>query len=305
MLEYSVVIPVYNEEENLGELYTRLVKILEEIGKSFEIVFIDDGSEDSSFVTLKELASRDKRVKVIKFTRNFGQHPAIMAGFRFCQGKAIILMDADLQNPPEEIPKLIKEYKKGYDIVYGVREKRKDPFWRKIGSEIVLYLIRKMLNFHIPDVVSAFRIMDRKVIEGLKNMKEKQYYIATLIAWMGFSYTTVPVTHSPREKGKTGYNLFKLIFLTLDMIVGFSYAPLRWATMIGGGFAFGSIVAALYILWQKLVMKIGVPGFASLFVGITFLSGVQMILLGIIGEYIARIYREAQKRPDYVIDEII
>ncbi len=301
----SVVIPVYNEEEVLPELHRRLTRTMKDIGQTYEIVFVDDGSKDRSFEILKTLKEQDEHLRIIKFTRNFGQHPAIMAGFNNCVGEAVVLMDADLQNPPEEIPKLLEKFREGYDIVYGVRERRKDPLHRRIGARIAKWLVRKVLKVDILDSLTAFRVMSGRVLDTLTQMKEQQYYIGALMAWMGYSSATVPVRHAERFTGKSHYSMYKLIFMTIDMLIGFSYVPLKWASKTGFALASISLLYGFYILIRALAGRVGVPGYASIFAGMMFLSGVQMIFLGVIGEYLARIYREAKGRPYYVIDDII
>ncbi len=301
----SVVIPVYNEEGVLPELYRRLTRTMRDIGQTYEIIFVDDGSKDRSFEILRILREQDDHLKIIKFTRNFGQHPAIMAGFNNCAGEAVVLMDADLQNPPEEIPRLLEKFREGYDIVYGVRERRKDPLHRRIGARMAKWLVRKVLKVDILDSLTAFRVMSGRVLDTLTQMKEQQYYIGALMAWMGYSSAAVPVGHAERFAGKSHYSIYKLIFMTIDMLIGFSYVPLKWASKTGFALASISLLYGLYILIRALTGRVGVPGYASIFAGMMFLSGVQMIFLGVIGEYLARIYREAKGRPYYVIDDII
>jgi glycosyltransferase involved in cell wall biosynthesis len=301
----SVVIPVYNEEEVLPELYRRLTRTMKDIGQTYEIVFVDDGSKDRSFEILKTLKKQDEHLRIIKFTRNFGQHPAIMAGFSNCVGEAVVLMDADLQNPPEEIPKLLEKFREGYDVVYGIRGERKDSFYRKIGSGLAKWLMCKILKLDIPDSVTSFRIMDKRVIDTFSQIKEQHYYIAALMAWMGYSTASVPVEHAERFAGESHYSVRKLVFMTIDMIIGFSYAPLKWASKIGFGLSSVSLLYGLYILVRALTGRVGIPGYASLFVGMMFLSGIQMMFLGVIGEYLARVYREAKGRPYYIIDKIL
>jgi polyisoprenyl-phosphate glycosyltransferase len=310
-MKFSIIIPVFNEEGNIPELYRRLTAVMEKqcrddgvAVESYEIIMVDDGSKDSSWKMIRELSGNDRRVKGISFSRNFGQHPAIMAGFRKCSGDVVILMDADLQNPPEEIPRLIDKLKEGYELVYGVRAERKDSVWRRIGSRIVHKLFLKLLGgFDIPDAVTAFRAMRRKVIESFLEIKGRHFYIAALMAWMGFKSTTVKVRHDGRYSGQSKYKLSKLIFMTMDMIVGFTYKPLKIASISGFTISAISFLFALYIIIRRLFFSIGVPGYASIIVAIAFFSGLQILFLGIIGEYIARIYREAKGRPYYIINE--
>jgi len=330
---FSIVVPVFNEERNLPELYKRLTTVMDELCKQvkgdsllqaiktgaddtddiywaedicYEIIMVDDGSTDLSWQIIKALHEKDKRIKGISFARNFGQHPAIMAGFKECAGAIVILMDADLQNPPEEIPKLIYKIKEGYDIVYGVRSQRKDKVWRKLGSRLVHKLMTKLLGgVEVPDTITSFRAMKKKVITRLLEIKEHQFYIAALIAWMGFKSTTVEVRHEQRLYGRSKYKPSQLVFLTVDMIIGFTYKPLKFASIAGFTISAISFLFGVHIIIRKLFFAIGVPGYASLIVAIAFFSGLQILFLGIIGEYIARIYREAKGRPYYIVNEKI
>jgi len=328
---FSIVVPVFNEEHNIPQLYKRLTMVMDDLcsqvernpawqaiktdgnnsddiqwsGKRcYEIIMVDDGSTDLSWQLIKALHEKDKRIKGISFSRNFGQHPAIMAGFKECSGAVIILMDADLQNPPEEIPKLIYKIKEGYDIVYGVRAHRKDEGWRKFGSKFVHKLMTKLLGgVEIPDAVTSFRAMKKRVVDRLLETKEQQFYIAALIAWMGFKSTTVEVRHEKRLYGRSKYRPSQLVFMTVDMIIGFTYKPLKFASIAGFTISAISFLFGLHIIIRKLFFAIGVPGYASLIVAIAFFSGLQILFLGVIGEYIARIYREAKGRPYYIINE--
>lgn len=304
-VEISVVIPVFNNAGSLKELYTRLTQVLESLGKSHEILFVDDGSTDGSFQRLKELNAQDKRVKVLRFTRNFGQHPALAAGFRRCSGKVVIQMDADLQNPPEEILKLLDKYREGYDVVFGVRKKRKDPLYRKMSSSLVSWMLKKFIGHSAQTNISAFKVMGRQVVDALNQCQERFRFTSGLISWLGFSQIGVEVEHAERAGGKPSYNFFKLVFLTLDLVTGFSYLPLRMASVLGLIFALMGLISGSYILLKKLFIGYYILGYASIIVGILFFSGIQLLCLGIIGEYLARIYRETQGRPLYVIKETV
>lgn len=301
----SVIIPVYNEETNLPALYARLTEVLNQCASSYELIFINDGSCDRSLELLREFQKQDTHVVVIALTRNFGQHPAIVAGFHTCRGEAVVLIDADLQNPPEEIPKLLEKFYEGIDVVYGIRQGRTDHTWRKLGSHFVVWLMRKLLSVELPqDMVSNFRVIHRKVVTALNSVREQQYDTALMMAWMGFSHQGVEVNHASRQTGESKYTTWKLIFLTLDMLIGFTDAPLRLASFCGMVLAMISLILGTYIGVQRLRGVIDVEGYTSLFVGLTFLAGIQLVFLGVIGEYIARIYREIKGRPYYVIDRI-
>lgn len=303
-IELSVVIPVFNAADTVKELYRRLTKVLEHLEKVYEIIFIDDGSTDESVQILKELHTQDKHVKVVRFTRNFGQHPALAAGFRQCKGQVVVQMDADLQNPPEEIPKLLEKHRQGYDVVFGIRKRRKDSLYRKISSSIVTWMMKQCMNASQANP-TAFKVMSSQVIDAFNQCQEKSRFTSGLISWLGFSQTGVEVEHVERASGKSSYSFLKLFFLTLDLVTGFSSLPLQIASVIGFVFAFLGLISGLYILLKKLFIGYYILGYASVIVAILFFSGIQLLCLGIIGEYLARVYREAQGRPLYIIKEIV
>jgi dolichol-phosphate mannosyltransferase len=304
-LAISVIVPVYNEAANLPELHRRLTATLQSMAVSYELVFIDDGSQDQSLLVLKELQQQDPATIVLKLTRNFGQHPAIVAGLHRVCGEAVVLIDADLQNPPEEIPNLYRHFQEGIAVVYGIRATRDDKGWRKGGSQFVMWLSQQLLGVELPqDMISGFRIIHRNVVKALNNIREQQYDTSLMMLWLGFSHRGVVVTHHQRHYGESKYTTWKLIYLTVDMLVGFSDFPLRFASIMGSLLALLSILVGGYMALQRVRGIIDVPGYASVFVGITFLAGVQLLFLGIIGEYIARIYREMKGRPYYVVEEV-
>lgn len=304
-IDISIIVPVFNEEENLPELYRRLTDTLTNLVKKYEIIFIDDGSSDDSLKKLCEFQKQDPKVTVIKLARNFGQHPAIVAGLHRVKGKGIVLIDADLQNPPEEIATLYQTFLTGIDVVYGIRAGREDAGWRRFGSSFVIWLTEKMLGIKVPsDMISGFRIIHHKVARTLNNIREQQYDTSIMMLWLGFSHKGVVVRHDNRLAGESKYNLWKLLYLTLDMLIGFSDFPLRATSIAGSMLALASILLAVYIAVLRILGGVSVEGYASLFAGITFLAGIQLLFLGIIGEYIARIYREIKGRPYYVVGEI-
>lgn len=301
----SVIVPVFNEENNISELYKRLTETLTNLGKSYELFFVDDGSSDNSLKKLQEIQKQDSKVIVIKLARNFGQHPAIVAALHRVSGEAVVLIDADLQNPPEEIATLYEKFLQGIDVVYGIRAGREDAGWRRFGSNFVIWLTEKMLGIKVPaDMISGFRIIHHKVVKTLNNIKEQQYDTSVMMLWLGFSHAGVVVRHDNRLSGESKYSIWKLLFLTLDMLIGFSDFPLRAASFMGSLLALISIILGTYMLVLRLYGGVSVEGYTSLFVGITFLAGIQLLFLGVIGEYIARIYRELKGRPYYVIGEI-
>lgn len=297
-----MVIPVFNEEGNLEVLHSRLTKVMAGLGEPYEIIFIDDGSTDNSFQILKDLHLKDANVKIIRFTRNFGQHPAIMAGFDIVQGQVVITLDADLQNPPEEINKLIKKLDEGYEVVFGVLKHRKHSIIKSIGSAFARKVLSKILSTETT-YVSAFRVMRLYVVTQLKLLNEKSKFLDGLICWMGFKIGTVEVEHQKRFAGKTKYNLFKMINLWFDMVVSLTDIPLKISTYIGMGLGVISFILALVYLILYFVTGYSVPGFATTVILISFFAGVQLFSLGILGEYIGRMSKEVKNKPEYIIRE--
>jgi glycosyltransferase involved in cell wall biosynthesis len=299
VIEYSVVIPVYNSEATLEELYSRLQSVLKPISGNFEIIFIDDASHDRSWQKLEELHSRDNRVKVIQLMYNFGQHNAIMCGFHFVQGEYVITMDDDLQNPPEEIPKLIDRIKEGYDLVYGEYLSKKHNWFRNIGSSLVQLMYRKVFNVY--NNLSAFRIIKRQLIQNILNYDRNYVFIDGLLAWNTKNIGEIRVLHRERKHGRSGYGLGKLITLSLNMITNFSVVPLQMASILGLLFALLGFIMGVLFFVKKIIFGIPLTGYASLIVAITIFSGIQLLSLGLIGEYIGRIHININKRPQYEI----
>jgi len=303
---YSIVIPVLNEEKVLNELYKRLTKVMTDIGESYEIIFINDGSTDNSLKIMKQLQTHDKRIKIIDFSRNFGHQIAITAGIDFTSGDAVITIDADLQDPPEVIPDLIKKWKEGYEVIYGIREKRKgENFFKKITTLIFYRLINKITMINMPPDSGDFRLIDKKVVNNLKNIRENNRYVRGLTYWIGFKQIGVPYERDKRFAGKSKYPIKKSFKLAYDAIFSFSNFPLKIATYFGFIVSFLSFLYLIYALIIKLFTNSVIHGWTSLMISILFLGGVQLICLGIIGEYIARINDEVKKRPLYIIKEII
>ncbi|UCC39062.1 MAG: glycosyltransferase family 2 protein [Candidatus Aminicenantes bacterium] len=302
-MDISIVIPVYNEEKNLPELYKRLFRIIKRLKKSCEIIFVDDGSTDESFEILKKTNRRNENVKVIKFSRNFGHHIAISAGLDHSRGNAVVLMDGDLQDPPEEIPKLYEKYKEGYDIVYAVRKTRKDPFLKKAVSKFFHLIFRLLGKIETPPESGIFRIMSRQSVEALQSCRERSRFITALINWTGFSHIGVETRRESRYAGRSKYNLFKSLRLAMDGFMSFSFFPLRIATYIGFFVALISFTMMIYMLIKKLFFGIPILGYVSIIISVLFIGGVQLLIIGIMGEYIGRIYTEVKSRPMYIIKE--
>ena len=299
-VKFSVVIPVFNEKGNLDALYARLTRVMEDLGEPYEAIFIDDGSTDGSLQILRNLHQKDSNIKVIRFTRNFGQHAAIMAGFDSAQGEVIITLDSDLQNPPEEIPKLLRKLDEGYEIVFGVLQQRKHSAFRKAGSAFSKWILSRIMPVDVTNI-SAFRALESCVIAQLRRFSERSKFLDGLLCWMGFKIGTIEVEHHERRTGKTKYSLFKLISLWFDMVVSFTDLPLKVA--IFGGLSLGTIgvLLALFYLIRYFLYGYGVPGFATIVSLITVFAGIQLLCLGVLGEYIGRMNKEVKKKPEYIV----
>lgn len=304
MPEFSVVIPIYNEEENIPELYQRLTSVMERLG-TYEIIMVDDGSTDRSWEIIKELHNKDQRVKGISFSRNFGHHIAITAGLDYAKGETIIFIDGDLQDPPEEILKLYEKFKEGFDLVYGIRKKRRDSLFKKGSSFLFWWMLNKFSNVRMPAGQTMLRMISKRLADVLRNMREFSRFIHGMMAWAGFNVATVEIEHSPRLKGKSKYNLIRLFKLAFNAITSFSTVPLRLATYLGLISSFISILAGLYFIYRKIFFNIPVLGYASIIVAIFLVGGIQLLMLGIFGEYLGRTYQEVQKRPLYIIKDIL
>ncbi len=303
--DISVIIPIYNEAENLLELYKRLIASVLKISRSYEIIFIDDGSSDNSLEILRSLKNKDKNVRIIKFTRNFGQQSAVLAGFRHCKGETIVQLDADLQNPPEEISKLIQKLNEGYDMVSGVRKNRQDFFLRRLCSNFLFKLVSKLMGKNIMVDISSFRVMKRGVIEKINQCKDKSKFLSALVSWMGIPSARIEVEHSGRLYGQTKYSTGKLFQSAMDIITGFSRLPLRMVTYLGFFGATIGFILMIFLLIQRYVRGVMYDGLTVLTALFSLFAGVQLLSIGILGEYIGRIYSQVQDRPDYIIEDII
>ena len=303
-IDFSVVIPVFNEEENVLELYRRLTAQMEKLG-TYEIIMVDDGSTDRSWGLIKELHEKDSRVKGLSFSRNFGHHIAITAGLDHATGEKVILMDGDLQDPPEEIPKLYEKFNEGYDLIYGIREKRQDNILKKITSYLFWWILRRFSGVNIPQGQTMLRIMNRRIVGVIKEMREHARFIHGMMAWAGFKVSTLEIKHNPRIKGKSKYNLTKMFKLAFHAVTSFSTVPLRLATYLGIISSFISLVVGIYFIYRKVFYEIPVLGYASIIVSLFFIGGLQLLVLGILGEYLGRTYQEVQRRPLYITREII
>lgn len=302
---YSIVAPVYNEEALVAEFCRRTIAAMEPLGEPFEIVLVNDGSRDNSPKIIRELHNNDPRIKVVNFSKNFGHQIAITAGMDYARGDAVVVIDSDLQDPPEVIPEMIKKWKEGFQVVYGVRGEREGETAFKLATASIFYrLIRKITSVDIPLDAGDFRLMDRKVVNALNQMREQKRFMRGLSVWVGFNQTGITYKRDARKAGETKYPLRKMIRFALDGITAFSYLPLQLATY------FGFATAGLSLLFLIVVVVLRLTGSgesfygqASSLVSVLFLGSVQLIFLGIIGEYLGRIYDEVKRRPLYIVAE--
>lgn len=300
----SIVIPVFNEEDNLPQLYSRLVKVLEKSGFDYEIVFVDDGSRDNSLNLLHYIATRDEDVVVIELARNFGHQVAISAGIDNARGRGVIIMDADLQDPPEVLPQFIEKWREGHDVVYAVRTNRKEGWLKRTAYTTFYRLLQRIANIEIPLDAGDFCIMDRKVVDILIDMPERNRFVRGIRSWVGLDQIGVTYTRDARYAGSPKFTISRLLYLAMDGLISFSYIPLRMITLLGFGVSVVSILLAIGYTIQKLTRGLSPPGFATTVVAIFFLAGIQLITIGVIGEYVGRIFEEVKHRPLYVIRRV-
>ena len=302
---FSIIIPLYNEEKTIPELFTRLAAVTDGMNDPWELILVDDGSTDGSFTAMCALHRNDPRIKVVRLSRNFGHQIAISAALDLAQGDAVILMDGDLQDPPELLPQLIKLWKDGYHVVYTVKTSRKENWLKRLAFKSFYRVLSAMSSIKIPMDAGNFSLMDRRVVEVLRTMPERNRYISGLRAWAGFQQTAVYYDRGPRFAGKPQMSLGRLFHLALDGIFSFSNAPLRAAIYFGMAAAMVSFAGGLYVVYEKLFTNLAILGWASTIVSILFVGGMILMTLGVIGEYISRIYEEVKKRPLYVIRDKI
>jgi polyisoprenyl-phosphate glycosyltransferase len=303
-IQYSIVVPLFNEELVINETYRRLKKVMDSTEESYEVVFVNDGSKDKTVEMVKKICSEDKNIKLLSFSRNFGHQVAITAGMDNSVGKAIIVIDADLQDPPEVMLKMIEKWKEGYEVVYGQRLKRNgETIFKKITAKAFYRTLKSMSDVDMPIDTGDFRLIDRKVCEALKSLPEHNRYVRGLVSWIGFKQIGVEFAREERFAGETKYPLKKMLKLASDGITSFSYKPLKIATFVGTTISTLSLIYLLITLFQKLFTKLDVSGWTSIIAISLLLNGLMFIMLGIIGEYVGRIYDEAKGRPLYIIGE--
>jgi polyisoprenyl-phosphate glycosyltransferase len=302
---YSIVAPVFNEAETLPHFYERVIRVMEDIGEPFEIVLINDGSRDKTYSILQEIHEKDARVRVIDFSRNFGHQIAISAGLDYAQGDAVVVLDSDLQDPPEVIPELIARWKDGAEVVYAQRAKRKGETFFKLATAAAFYrLIQRITAINIPSDTGDFRLLDRQVVDALVKMREHHRFMRGLSAWVGFRQDAVLYERHERFAGTTKYPLTKMIRFSLDAITSFSHVPLQIATSLGFGLALVSLIGILIAIILRLFTD-AIVGQATTLIMVLFMGGIQLIFLGIIGEYLGRIYDEVRARPLYIVRKVL
>jgi polyisoprenyl-phosphate glycosyltransferase len=301
---YSIVAPIFNEKENLPELYRRVKDVMDSMGEPWELVLVDDGSMDGSADIIHDLAKKDARVRPVIFARNFGHQIAITAGWDYARGDSVVIIDADLQDPPELILEMSKKWKEGYEVVFAVRKEREGESWFKLWTASLFYrLIYRITDVKIPLDTGDFRLMDRKVVNVLKQMRERHRFPRGMSAWVGFKQIGVEYKRAARVAGETKYPFRKMFRLALNAITGFSYFPLQVATYFGFISAGIAAIAIPVVVYMRVTGSQAFFGQATTLIAVLFLGGVQLICVGILGEYIGRIYDEAKGRPLYVVRE--
>ena len=298
----TVLVPCFNEQAVLGELHRRLTGVLAPTGLSYELLFVDDGSRDGTLAGLLALQAADPRVAVLGLSRNFGHQLALTAGLDHARGEAVVVIDADLQDPPELIPRMVELWRAGSDVVYGQRRARQGESVFKRGTAALFYrVMRRLTSVEIPVDTGDFRLLSRRVVEAMKRLPEHHRFVRGMVAWVGFRQTPLPYERAPRFAGETKYPLRRMVRFALDAAVSFSFLPLRLTTFAGFAISLGCFGYAGYAIWAKLANDVDLPGWASLMVAVMFLGGVQLLGLGIIGEYLGRVYEEVKARPLYLV----
>jgi len=303
-ITYSIIAPIYNEFDNLPDLYKRVKDVMDSTKEPWELILVDDGSTDGSTERIHELAAQDKTIRPVIFARNFGHQIAVTAGLDYSRGDAVVIIDADLQDPPEMILELAKKWKEGYEVVYAVRSEREGESWFKLMTASLFYrLIYRITDVKIPLDTGDFRLIDRKVVDVMNTMREKHRFLRGMAAWVGFKQIGVPYKRAARHAGVTKYPFKKMLKLALTAITGFSYFPLQVATYFGFVSAGISILAIPVVMVERLTGSQAFTGQATTLIAVLFLGGVQLISLGVLGEYIGRLYDEAKGRPLYIVRE--
>lgn len=301
----DLIVPVFNEQESIDPFMEVVANILKETGCPHRVIFIDDGSRDQTLEALKQAKAKYQNITIISLSRNFGKEAALTAGLDYCKGDVVVPIDVDLQDPPELIHKFLEQWRQGFDVVYGVRGSRQADGFLKRGTASLFYSIfNRMSEIQIPSNSGDYRLMDRRVVAEINKLRERNRFMKGLMAWPGFRATGVTFERPERAKGQTSWNYWKLFNFAIDGLTSFSTVPLRLWTYIGGFIALTSLLYAFYIVVRVLLWGVVVPGYASTMVAIFFIGGVQLLTLGMLGEYLGRLFNEVKARPLYVIDVI-
>jgi glycosyltransferase involved in cell wall biosynthesis len=301
---YSIVIPIYNEDESLRELHRRLCLVLDELDGTAEVILVDDGSRDMSYPIMIDISTSDPRFKVARLSRNFGHQVAITAGLDLASGDAVTVMDGDLQHPPEVIPVMAKHWREGYDVVYGVMEQRAESWFKRTSARAFYRLLRRLTEIEVPQAAGDFRLVDRQPLDAFLSMRERNRYIRGMFSWIGYRQIGVPYKCPPRFAGSSKYSLSRMLKLARDGVIGFSNVPLQLVLNVGFIVSAASFLLGLFAIVVKATGVFAVPGWASIVVLISFVGGIQLVVLGVVGEYIARIYDEVKLRPLYLLTQL-
>lgn len=302
--DISVVVPVFNEELVIPELYLRLQKTIAQITANYELIFVNDGSRDQSLSELLKLSERDPRVFYINFSRNFGHQIAVTAGLDASRGEAVVIIDADLQDPPELITEMYQKHQQGFDVVYARRKSRKgEGIFKKLTAKLFYRVLSGITAFDIPLDTGDFRLIDQKVVKYLKEMPEQNKFLRGQIAWLGFKTSEVLFERDERKHGKSGYPFSKMLRFALDGITSFSDVPLQLVTKTGFAISIFSFLIILYAIYSHFIMERTITGWTSLIISFMFIGGIQMISIGVIGEYISRMNKNVLQRPLYIVDK--
>ncbi|MCC1484091.1 glycosyltransferase family 2 protein [Winogradskyella immobilis] len=301
--DISVIIPIYNESTNIEELYNRLKNTLSKIVKHYELIFVNDGSKDDSLLKLIDLSQQDSNVFYVNLTRNFGHQIAVSAGLNYCNAETVVIIDADLQDPPELISELYAEHQKGFDVVYAKRRKRKgETLFKRITAKLYYRILKRMVPFEIPLDTGDFRLISKKVVKALQHMPEQNKFLRGQIAWLGFKQSYVLFDRASRKKGKSAYTYSKMFRLAIDGITGFSDKPLLWVSRLGFLISFFAFLLIIMAVISHFILERTITGWTSLIISAAFLGGIQLLSIGVIGEYISRINRNTINRPLYMIE---
>lgn len=306
-MNYSIIIPVYNEEKNIETLYERLAKVLKIIKRDYELIFINDGSSDATLFKLNELHIKDNEVKIVNFSRNFGHQMAVSAGLKYAQGELVAVIDADLQDPPELLPKFFKKAEEGYDVVYAIRKKRKESFLMKLTYVTYYRFLKMIADINIPLDSGDFCVMKKRVVDAINLLPERNRFIRGIRTWVGFKQIGIEYERETRFAGESKYNFKKLLKLAFDGIFSFSYAPFKFMFYLGLFALIFSVLGGVWVFYMKFFTTNynRVPGFATTITLLIFIGGLQLFSMGVMGEYIKRIYDEIKQRPPYIIESTV